>query len=246
MRWRRCATPSGSAACPSAMDDQPDDAEGVRWSSGSTGSARSETAHHGGCRSVLKQMAEQAPMTKAEKRSAERSQRSVAVAIHQATLRSARSSSGTGQAGPTARSWASGSPGCRPTRPRTWSSRWRWPHSGSPTAAARHAQVQLGPTLAAIDRGGAGQVPLDRPQAEGVHTHPLQVDPADRAATQLRSGTRRGTPPRERGGGAGSSGWMRCPNASAAVGPRDWSWAGASQHQPEALKQPSRQIRNVH
>jgi hypothetical protein len=34
------------------------------------------------------------------------------------------------------------------------------------------------------------------------------------AATQLRSGTRRGTPPRGRGGGAWSSGWMRCHSAS--------------------------------
>jgi hypothetical protein len=30
------------------------------------------------------------------------------------------------------------------------------------------------------------------------------------AATQLRSGTRRGAPPRGRGGVGGSSGWMRC------------------------------------
>jgi hypothetical protein len=35
--------------------------------------------------------------------------------------------------------WASGSPGCRPARPRTWSSRLCWPHSGSPRAAARRA-----------------------------------------------------------------------------------------------------------
>ena len=34
------------------------------------------------------------------------------------------------------------------------------------------------------------------------------------AATQFRAGTRRGTPPRGRGGGAGSNGWMRCHSSS--------------------------------
>jgi hypothetical protein len=35
------------------------------------------------------------------------------------------------------------------------------------------------------------------------------------AARQLRSGTRRGTPPRGRAGAGGNSGWMRCHSASA-------------------------------
>ena len=39
----------------------------------------------------------------------------------------------------------------------------------------------LGPLLAAIDRVCAGQIPLDRPQAEAVDTDALQVDLAGRA-----------------------------------------------------------------
>jgi hypothetical protein len=46
--------------------------------------------------------------------------------------------------------------------------------------------------------------------AQGVEVRAMNTN----AATRLRSGTRRGTLPRGRGGGAGSSGWMRCHSSS--------------------------------
>jgi hypothetical protein len=97
-------------------------------------------------------------------------------------------------------------------------------------AASIAGQVQLGPLLAAIDRVCAGQVPplTARRLKLSMLTRPRSMPPArparwpaadsrawscgamnTSAATQLRSGTRRGTPPRGRDGGDGCSGWMR-------------------------------------
>jgi hypothetical protein len=264
---------------------------------------------------------------------------SAAAAIPQATHRCARWSSGTGQAGPTARScggrsagrcpadvgtpgsddghrlcrhgpcwagaaggrWASGSPGCRPARPRTWSSRWRWPHSGSPIAAAHRAhRPGAARTHACRDRPGlrrSGPPLTARRLKESTLTRSRSIRPAApsssnssawswsntpvrahsssrrqqvvaepqpsslagsrlhgvevramkmTAARQLRSG--RGG---ERRRGSGVVGLAAAAGRAAiapraAVGPRDWSWAGASQHQPDSLKQPYRQFRNVH
>jgi hypothetical protein len=76
--------------------------------------------------------------------------------------------------------WHPGSPGCRPARPRTWSSRWRWRRL-RPATTAVHRRRRPGTawTRPRPDRPGcAGQVAPYRPEAEGIHTHPLQVDAA--------------------------------------------------------------------
>jgi hypothetical protein len=191
--------------------------------------------------------------------------------------------------------------GCRPTRPRTWSSRWRRPHSGPLTAAARRARRPgAACTLACRDRPGLRRsdppltarrlkestltrsrsirpaapsssnrtawsgsntparvhwssrrqqmVALPQPSSlagsrlQGVEVRAMKMT----APTQLRSGTRRGTPPHGPGGGAGSSGWMRCHSASGSSRSTRLVMAGASQHQPESLKPPYRPFRNVH
>jgi hypothetical protein len=54
------------------------------------------------------------------------------------------------------------------------------------------------------------------------------------AATQLRSGMRRGTPPRGRGGGAGSSGWTRCHSASGRSRSTRLLMPGASKSSPNS------------
>ena len=165
--------------------------------------------------------------------------------------------------------WASGSLGCRPTRPRTWSSRWRWPRSGPLIAAAHRARrpgaawTQPCPDRPGLRRSGPPltarklkestltrsrsirpaapnsssstawscsntparahssrrrQQVVAEPQPSslaGSRLHGVEVRAMKMsAATQLRSGMRRGTPPRGRGGGAGSSGWTRCQSAS--------------------------------
>jgi hypothetical protein len=65
------------------------------------------------------------------------------------------------------------------------------------------------------------------------------------AATQLRSGARRGTPPRGRDGGGGRSGWMRCHSSSGKSRSTRLSCPGASQDQPKPLKRLRPAFRNV-
>jgi hypothetical protein len=70
-----------------------------------------------------------------------------------------------------------------PTRPRTWSRRWRWPHSARSRSAAHRAhRPGAAWSLACPDRPGLRRSvpPVDRPQAEGVDADPFQVDPAGR------------------------------------------------------------------
>jgi hypothetical protein len=66
------------------------------------------------------------------------------------------------------------------------------------------------------------------------------------AATQLRSGTRRGTPPRGRGGGGGSSGWMRCHSALGRSRSTRLVMAGSIPAPVSITQTAHRRFRNVH
>jgi hypothetical protein len=70
--------------------------------------------------------------------------------------------------------------------------------------------------------------------AQGVEVRAMKMSPA----TQLRQG--RGAERRRVSGVVGLAAAAGCvaPVDRAAACPRDWSWAGASQHRPESLKQP--------
>jgi hypothetical protein len=76
---------------------------------------------------------------------------------------------------------------------------------------------------------------------QGVEVRAMKLS----AATQLRPGTRHGTPSRGRGGGGGSRGWMRCHSSSGRSLSTRLVMPGTSQGQLASFKPHHRAFRNV-
>jgi hypothetical protein len=113
---------------------------------------------------------------------------------------------------------------CRSTRPASPSSSSRTTCSWSNTPARAHSSNRRQQVIADPQPSS-----LTGSRLQGVEVRAMKMS----AATQLRSGTRRGTPPRGRGGGGGSSDWMRCHSSSGRSRSTRLVMPGAFQDQPQ-------------